>query len=316
MMVFLCDSNPVEENEVVVQLQADVEDLKGMFASMKTFIEEAIAGNNPWEEKVGQPGPPGPPGVTGRDGRDGAKGENGVDGKDGADGRDGDDGLPGRDGRDGERGVTGNPGEPGKEGQDGSAGEPGPKGNPGDAAGGAVYTRWGHTACGSDAELIYEGFSGGTPSDNRGGGGNYQCMVNDAEYKSDITVGLYFATLAGTEYQSSDSGIFDNSVPNHNAPCAVCHTKTRSSVIMIPGKRSCPNNEWTFEYEGYLMSGYFDRDGRTTFVCVDASPETVDGESADDEGALWYFNKAVCSKGVPCPPYNSNKAITCVVCTN
>ena len=38
MMVFLCDSNPVEENEVVVQLQADVEDLKGMVISMKTFV--------------------------------------------------------------------------------------------------------------------------------------------------------------------------------------------------------------------------------------------------------------------------------------
>ena len=38
MIAFACNGNPVEESEVVAQLQADVEDLKGMFASMKTFV--------------------------------------------------------------------------------------------------------------------------------------------------------------------------------------------------------------------------------------------------------------------------------------
>ena len=77
-------------------------------------------------------------------------------------------------------------------------------------------------------------------------------MVNDAEYNSDITVNPYYGTLAGTEYQVSNSDIFGKSVQNQNAPCAVCYAKARSSVIMIPGKRSCSNNEWTFEYEGML----------------------------------------------------------------
>ena len=63
------------------------------------------------------------------------------------------------------------------------------------------------------------------------------------------------------------------------------------------------------------MSGYLNHKGRTTFECVDVNPEFIDGESANIDGALFYVNRALCNKGVSCPPYNSNKAITCVVCT-
>ena len=63
------------------------------------------------------------------------------------------------------------------------------------------------------------------------------------------------------------------------------------------------------------MSEWYNYNGRTTFECVDAEPEYIEGESANDNGALFFFNKASCSQGVPCPPYDANKAITCVVCT-
>ena len=76
-------------------------------------------------------------------------------------------------------------------------------------------------------------------------------MAYDAEYNSDSTVNS-FGLLAGTEYRPSSTGIFENSAPSQNAPCTICLAETRSSVIMIPGKRSCPTNEWTFEYEGML----------------------------------------------------------------
>ena len=39
----------------------------------------------------------------------------------------------------------------------------------------------------------------------------------------------------------------------HNAPCAICMAVSRCSLLMIPGKTSCPVS-WTTEYVSYLMS--------------------------------------------------------------
>ena len=52
-------------------------------------------------------------------------------------------------GRDGPAGL---PGYTGDRGLPGSQGNPGPPG-----AGGAVYTRWGRTTCGSSSTVIYTG---------------------------------------------------------------------------------------------------------------------------------------------------------------
>ncbi|XP_067943387.1 uncharacterized protein [Watersipora subatra] len=139
------------------------------------------------------------------------------------------------------------------------------------------------------------GFAGGAPWQNSGGGGNYQCMVYDAEYNCHNSVSTT-GFVAGGEYDTFSVGVFSSSAHKQNTPCAICHATTRSSTIMVPGKRSCPDNEWTFEYEGYLMSDHFSRDSRTTFECVDAEPEYVDGESADSQGALFLFNRALCNK--------------------
>ncbi|XP_067943386.1 uncharacterized protein [Watersipora subatra] len=210
-------------------------------------------------------------------------------------------------------GAAGNSGVPGIV---GTAGEPGLKGESGDSAGGAVYTRWGRTTCGSDAVLVYQGFTGGSRRFLKGGGANYQCMAYDAEYNSRNTFFANISSIVGTEYETYNFGIFSSSARNQNAPCAVCQAKTRSSVIMIPGKRNCPTNEWTLEYEGYLMSGFSEDNGKTTFECVDAQPEYRHGEGADNDGSGMFFNRVICQQGVPCPPYKSNNAITCVVCTN
>lgn len=77
-------------------------------------------------------------------------------------------------------------------------------------------------------------------------------MAYDAEYNSGKTLGFLVASLAGTEYETADYGIFSNSAQDQNVLCVVCYTKTRSAVIIIPGKRSCPDNKWTFEYEVML----------------------------------------------------------------
>ena len=96
---------------------------------------------------------------------------------------------------------------------------------------------------------------GGAQYNDVGGGGNYRCMVNDAEYNSDNTVSVT-GFMAGTEYRTFSYSVFLNSASEQNAPCSVCYAKTRSSVIMIPGKRSCPSNEWTLEYKGMLCVSF------------------------------------------------------------
>ena len=53
----------------------------------------------------------------------------------------------------------------------------------------------------------------------------------------------------------------------------------------------------------------------TVFECVDRHPQSVPGSIADRDGALFYHVKVRCNYGIPCPPYDTQKEITCVVCT-
>ncbi len=82
---------------------------------------------------------------------------------------------------------------------------------------------------------------------------------------------------------------------------------------MIPAKTSCPQH-WTKEYEGYLMSGHHSHK-RSMFECVDKGQESVPGSHANTDGALFYHVEANCDTGLPCPPYNNDKEINCVICT-
>ena len=58
---------------------------------------------------------------------------------------------------------------------------------------------------------------------------------------------------------------------------------------------------------------------RSTFECVDMSPdilpqsEHVDREG-DDVGALFYNVEPRCGS-LPCPPYEEEREVTCVVCS-
>ena len=72
-------------------------------------------------------------------------------------------------------------------------------------------------------------------------------------------------------------------------------------------------SSWTREYYGYLMANYHGHH-RTMFECVDQSPESVPGSSANTGGALFYHTEVKCN-GIPCPPYDAQKEVTCVVCT-
>ena len=100
----------------------------------------------------------------------------------------------------------------------------------------------------------------------------------------------------------------------HDVPCSVCYVASRESqtVLMIPGKYTCPQN-WTREYYGYLMAERYNHH-RSTFECVDVDPEVIAGGHANQNGALVYHVEPRCGS-LPCPSYEQEKGMTCAVCT-
>ena len=240
--------------------------------------------------------------LRGRDGRDG---EDGVLGPAGQDGKEGKDGRDGRDGKDGEKGEKGEPG---------LLGPPGP---PGPSSGGVVYTRWGRTTCPNTpgTELVYAGRAGGTHYTHKGGAANYLCLPESPDYLRSTPGHQGYSPVYGAEYEinygSNPYGPLA-SFHEHNVPCAVCHTTGRDTALMLPAKTQCPLS-WTLEYNGYLMTEYHAHH-RRTFECVDKDPESIPGSAGNVNGALFYHTEATCN-GLPCPPYDSNKELTCAVCT-
>ena len=109
-----------------------------------------------------------------------------------------------------------------------------------------------------------------------------------------------------------------SNLANHDIPCAVCYTRTRTAEITIPGRTSCPPS-WTREYYGYLMADRFDggpghHGGGEVPICVDVNPESVPGSGGRHDDSLLYFIETRC-EGIPCPPYSNGAEITCAVCT-
>ena len=177
---------------------------------------------------------------------------------------------------------------------------------------GATYIRWGKTSCPNvtGTELIYAGRAGGTYFNTRGGAAIKLCLPEDPDYLTE-TAGLSGQSVIwGAEYQFS--GNIHSGIHDYNVPCAVCYVSTRISVLTIPAKSQCPVS-WTREYYGYLTA---ERDShhRSSFECVDSSPEVIPGSSSDVNGALFYCTGGNCN-GLACPPYESNRILSCTVCT-
>ena len=234
--------------------------------------------------------------LQGRDGRDGHDGQPGLPGKDGKDGRDG------RDCIDQEVGETGEPGIQG------------PPGPPGPSSGGVVYTRWGRKTCPNTpgTELVYAGRAGGTHYAHQGGAANHLCLPEDPDYLQYRAGVQGFSPVYGVEYQSDVGPLA--SVNRHEIPCAVCRTSARETALMIPAKTQCPPS-WTHEYTGYLMTERVHSDHhRSMFECIDKDPECVPGSAAVTSPALLTHTEATCGN-LPCPPYDPQKELTCVVCT-
>ena len=129
--------------------------------------------------------------------------------------------------------------------------------------------------------------------------------------------------LFGAEYETGSGpnslGPFGNSHQDHNVPCAVCATTARGMQLMIPARVNCPDDSWTREYSGYLMtmSDKLAHFHRTKFICVDREAEVIPDTAANGDGTLLYHVRVEsCSnERLPCPGYNPQKEIACVVCS-
>ena len=212
-------------------------------------------------------------------------------------------------------GPRGLPGTDGKKGEKGETGAPGPPGPPGPRSGRVTYVRWGRTTCPdtTGTELVYTGRAAGSHYSHKGGGGNYQCIVEDPE-NFDFGPGTAEASyIYGAEYEMYGN-IPSSSLRlhQHDVPCSVCYVAERETVLIIPGKYTCPQN-WVREYYGYLMTERYGHN-RSTFECVDVAAETITGGHANHNGALFYHVEPRCGS-LPCPPYDPQKEMTCAVCT-
>ena len=201
----------------------------------------------------------------------------------------------------------------------GDAGVMGPKGfpgPPGPRSGGVTYVRWGRTTCPDTegTELVYTGRAAGSHYSHSGGGSNYQCITLEPEnfaFGAGTTAQISY--IYGAEYEMFGNIPTENlALDQDDVPCSVCYVAARETVLMIPGKYTCPTN-WTREYYGYLMAERHSHH-RSTFECVDMAPETVADGEANQDGALFYHIEPRCGS-LPCPPYDEQKEMTCAVCT-
>ncbi len=127
--------------------------------------------------------------------------------------------------------------------------------------------------------------------------------------------------MFGAEYETgrhdNSLGPLGDSRHQKNVPCAVCATTARGMQLMIPAKLNCPDDSWTREYSGYLMtqsglSGFH----RTKFICVDGEAEVIPNTPQNRDGVLLYHVRAdrCGTEYLPCT-YDPQKEITCVVCS-
>ena len=263
----------------------------------------------------------GPLGPLGEKGQPGEKGERGSVGLSGATGAHGQKGANGQKGQRGERGQLGTHGAQGQKGEPGERGLTGPAGSVMNC--GQTYVRWGRTTCpgNQSTELVYSGRAGGSWYSKTGGATNYLCMPDNPDYlqyDSDIQRSNH---VYGVEYETHYSQPLrvNPNVQGHNVPCAECMAVSRCSLLMIPGKTSCPVS-WTTEYVGYLMSGGEHHALPTTYECVDKDPESVPGLDAvgwglRSGGGIFNHVDTSCN-GMACPPYVAGRELTCVVCTH
>jgi hypothetical protein len=176
---------------------------------------------------------------------------------------------------------------------------------------GETYVRWGRTTCPDNgAELVYDGYTAGSHYTHSGAAVNYLCLPKNPSWaKYDDGLQDNRAFVYGAEYQRSDESPHTH---DHDVPCAVCKTP-RAPVRMIPARNEC-HNGWTLEYRGVLVAGYHKHTAASEYVCLDESPESIEGGNADQNGILMYSVEGRCGS-LKCPPYIDGRELSCVVCS-
>ena len=268
---------------------------------------------------VGIPGETGSQGEVGAQGKRGEKaeggsqGERGEQGEVGPRGEKGDKELTGAQGPKGNIGPQGLIGEKGDRGNLGLSGPQGPQGIKGLPTGGAVYVRWGRTICpsGQETELVYYGTAGGSHYTHSGGAANIICMPSDPNHLQYHNGQQGYTYVYGVRIVGSSRQPLSISY-NYYLPCAVCFVPTRDTILTIPAKVSCPS-KWTSEYYGYLSAAHYSHNGRLMYECIDSNPERITYTASSS--AYLYHVEPACGNGVSCPPYDSSKELTCVVCS-
>ena len=221
------------------------------------------------------------------------------------------DGIPGRDGRDGRDGLQG------PIGPQGPIGVRGEKGHKGDAGfSGVTYTRWGRTVCPQGTSLVYSGVAAGTKWNTKGGTSDTLCLAGNPQYKAGDASSSNAAQLSGLRNEVLGSPAPPLRHRYHtNLPCALCYTTTKSTSFMLPGRYTCPSG-WSSEYTGYIMTEFTgnNRPGRRDTICVDQDAEGASLGIITAHPAMLFLMQTSCI-GLDCPPFDSQKPLTCVVCS-
>ncbi|ESO82352.1 hypothetical protein LOTGIDRAFT_134810 [Lottia gigantea] len=118
--------------------------------------------------------------------------------------------------------------------------------------------------------------------------------------------GPYWGYMYGAEYEDATKPLH-----HYEVPCAVCRSSQFSTVLMIPARSECYQG-WQKAYHGELVSGYYKHNAASQYICLDDNPQT-NGTNAIKYGKLTFPVRAQCGS-LPCPPYEHNTLLTCVVC--
>ena len=82
--------------------------------------------------------------------------------------------------------------------------------------------------------------------------------------------------------------------------------------FIITGKQTCYSG-WKAEYTGFLMTAHI-TENNNNYACVDKNAESIDSDTSNKNGALFYAVRTTCGS-LRCPPYKNHTAMMCVVCT-
>ncbi|KAK3608386.1 hypothetical protein CHS0354_035382 [Potamilus streckersoni] len=181
--------------------------------------------------------------------------------------------------------------------------------------GGAMYVHWGRKTCSNgDTELVYHGVAAGSSYENDGAAANTLCLPHDPEWNK-YSDEISHTSIYGAEYRRESNFLMKNAehLYNHNMPCSVCRSHSRTSSFMLPARNNCYEG-WHLEYQGYLMAGHYTHNAASEFISVDEAPEADPAGYREEGGRLFYSVEAICGS-LPCPPYVNGRELTCAVCS-